>query len=48
MEMGKRCRRRGQDHSEKLHLMATVTIDWPQGTDRALPTLSSALGGTVS
>lgn len=40
-EAGKRCRRRGQNHREKLHLMAKVMTDWPQGPD-----CSPCWGGT--
>lgn len=37
-------RRRGQDHSEKLYLMANVTVHWPQGTDLSFPcSISSRL-----
>lgn len=35
-------RKRGQDHSEKLHLMAKVTVHWPQGTDLSFPSSTSS------
>lgn len=31
--MGERCRRRGQGHSENLHRVGNVTVDWSQSTN---------------
>lgn len=30
-----KCRRRDQDGGEKLHLLADVKVDWPQGRDHS-------------
>lgn len=37
-EMGERCRR-GQNLSQKLHLMVNVLVDWPQSPDSSSPLL---------